>query len=139
MKIMKRAAAVILVIITGFILIDCSMQKVAERHEGYTRSNLWAYYLYTDREIRNAPKLTKNYHFAFKAQEGTQPNDSSIIYEPNASIAALRDYLSSLGYIRVKQEGPTEQWEREGEPSPYFVIFRDPENHTLTLTRSSSK
>lgn len=49
---LKRIAAIGAVIIIIFLLIDCSMQKVAERDEGYTQSNLWAYYLYTDRDIR---------------------------------------------------------------------------------------
>lgn len=42
---LKRIAAIGAVIIIIFLLIDCSMQKVAERDEGYTQSNLWAYYL----------------------------------------------------------------------------------------------
>ena len=40
MKKLKRAPMLILLVIIGFVLIDCSMQKVAERHEGYTEANL---------------------------------------------------------------------------------------------------
>lgn len=54
MKILKRLIFICLVIIIIFFLIDCSMQKVAEGRDGYTRSNIWAYYLYTDKDIRSA-------------------------------------------------------------------------------------
>lgn len=76
----RRVVAVILFAITGFALVDCSMQKVAGRREGYTRANLWAYYFYTDSEIRNAPKVTKAYHFTFTAQDGSQPQDSGTVF-----------------------------------------------------------
>ncbi|MEE3662114.1 hypothetical protein V2I52_09230 [Brenneria sp. g21c3] len=137
MKKLKKIAVVIPIAIIGFMLIDCSMQKVAERHEGYIHSNLWAYYLYTDREIRNAPKLSENYHFTFTAQDGSQPQDSSIVYGSGANITALRDYLSSLEYVSVKREGLTERWQRAEKLTPYYLISRDPERGTLTLTRSS--
>lgn len=38
MKILKRLIFICLVIIIIFFLIDCSMQKVAEGRDGYTRS-----------------------------------------------------------------------------------------------------
>ena len=43
----------VLLVIIGFVLIDCSMPKVAERHEGYTEAKLWAYYLYTPSDYRH--------------------------------------------------------------------------------------
>ena len=134
---LKRASILILLVIIGFVLIDCSMQKVAERHEGYTEANLWAYYLYTDSDIRHAPRASEKYHFTFTAEDGTQPRDSSIVYGPGADITVIRNYLTSLGYASVKREGLLESWQRKGENTPYFVITRDPQTRTLTLTRSS--
>lgn len=132
MKKLKRRAAIIMLVIIGFLLIDCSMQKIAERQEGYTRANLWAYFLYTDSDIRNAPRASEKYHFTFTAEDGSQPGDSSIVYGLDADITVIRNYLSSLGYVSVKREGLLERWQREGEITPYFLIIRDPDKHTLT-------
>ncbi|MCU5772176.1 hypothetical protein N5923_00780 [Erwiniaceae bacterium BAC15a-03b] len=137
MKKLKKFAAACLVIIIGFLLIDCSMQKVAERHEGYTQSNIWAYYFYTDSEIRNAPRVSESWHFAFTALDGSLPRESSIIYSSDARINDVKIYLTSLGFREVARDGQSARWERKGEVMPYFTISFDPVTHNLTLSRAS--
>ncbi|MBD8183744.1 hypothetical protein IFU25_18920 [Pantoea agglomerans] len=135
MKMLKRIAAIGAVIIIIFLLIDCSMQKVAERDEGYTQSNLWAYYLYTDRDIRRAPRASESYHFTFTAQDGSQPQESSIVYSTDAPLVEVKNYLASLGYRAVEHNGLSEKWEKEGNVAPYFYISHDSKSHSLTLSK----
>ncbi len=132
---MKRIAAICVVVIIVFLLIDCSMQKVAERDEGYTQSNLWAYYLYTDSDIRGAPRAAESYHFTFTALDGSQPQESSIVYSSDAPLAEVKNYLTSLGYRAVEHDGLSEKWEKEGHVTPYFYVSHDSESHSLTLSK----
>ena len=132
---LKRIAATSFVIIIVFLMFDCSMQKVAERVEGYTQSNLWAYYLYTDSDIRKAPRISESFHFTFTALDGSQPQESSIVYSTDTSLAEVKNYLKSLGYRTVEQEGLSEKWEKEGNGTSYFSISNDRDSHSLTLSK----
>lgn len=132
---LKKIVATSFVMIIVSLLIDFGMQKVAERDEGYTRSNLWAYYLYTDSEIRGAPRISEPYHFTFIAQDGSQPQESSIVYSTDAPLNEVRNYLMSLGYKAIKQDGLSERWEHKGYVTPYFSVSRDSESRALTLTK----
>ena len=132
---LKRIAATSFALIIVFLMIDCSMQKAVERDEGYTRSNLWAYYLYTDSEIRGAPRASEPCHFTFTALDGTQPQETSIVYSTDASLNEVKNYLTSLGYRMVEHDGMSERWEKEGYVTPYFYIYYDNESSSLTLSK----
>lgn len=54
---LKRASMLILLVIIGFVLIDCSMQKVAERHEGYTQAPVGLLSLHRQRHSPCAESL----------------------------------------------------------------------------------
>lgn len=128
-----------LVFLISIILADCSMQKRAEQPGGYSQANLWLYYFYTDKEIRDAPRVAHQYHFTFTAQDGAKPQDSSIVYSADANTADLADYLQSLGYIRLESEGAIGKWGREGELTPYFTLTREPVQRNVILTRTEFK
>jgi len=132
---MKKIVATTFVIIIVFLLIDCSMQKVAEQDAGYTQSNLLAYYIYTDRDIRRAPRSSEKYHFKFTAQDGSQPQESCIVYSMDAPLVEIKNYLASLGYKVVEHDRLSEKWEKQGVITPYFYISYDSESHLLTLSK----
>ncbi|WP_017346571.1 hypothetical protein [Pantoea sp. A4] len=127
------------IVIVSIILADFSMQKRAEQPRGYSQANLWLYYFYTDKEIRDAPRVAHQYHFTFSAQDGAKPQDSSIVYSADANTADLADYLQSLGYIRLESEGAIDKWGREGELTPYFTLTREPVQRNVILTRTEFK
>ena len=137
MNITAKIIVTPLIFLITFIIIDCSMQKVAERKEGYTTSNRWAYYLYTDKEIRTAPESKRNTYFTFVAMDGSQPRESSIIYQDNDILPAIRNYLVALGYTLSEHDGHAEKWFKEGQTMPYFYLRVDKVAQTTTLTRVS--
>ena len=110
MKILKRLIFICLVIIIIFFLIDCSMQKVAEGRDGYTRSNIWAYYLYTE---------------------------SSIVYRDDVCLSDVKNHLTTLGYRVSDHDGLSEKWIKKDEVIPYFYISIDKYTHTVTLSKVS--
>lgn len=120
-----------------FLLIDCGMQKVAEQNEGFTQANFWAYYFFTDREIRHAPYATESCHFTFTALEGSQPQESSIVCQSDVSLLNIKNYLTSLGYSEVEHDAWSERWEKKGDDLSYFSVWHDKASHTLTLTKVS--
>ncbi|MEE4446475.1 hypothetical protein [Serratia sp. C2(1)] len=134
---MKKILFSFLVIFIIFFLFDFSMQKVAEGKDGYTKSNVWTYYLYTDKDIRSAPKGDVSYYFTFIAQDGGQSRESSIIYSDNAILSDVKKHLITLGYKVSSHDGASEKWTRKDEVLPYFYISIDKDNHTLTLSKVS--
>lgn len=134
---MKKILFSFLVIFIIFFLFDFSMQKVAEGKDGYTKSNVWAYYLYTDKDIKSAPKGDVSYYFTFIAQDGGQSRESSIIYSDNAILSDVKKYLITLGYKVSSHDGVSEKWTKKDEVLPYFYISIDKDNHTLTLSKVS--
>ncbi|CAI1497631.1 Uncharacterised protein [Serratia quinivorans] len=126
-----------LVIVIIFFLFDFSMQKVAEEKDGYTKSNVWAYYLYTEKDIRSAPKGDVYYYFTFIAQDGGQSRESSIVYSDDAVLPEVKKYLITLGYKVSAHDGLSEKWTKKDEVLPYFYISIDKDNHTLILSKVS--
>ncbi|WP_342754428.1 hypothetical protein AAGQ96_20305 [Pantoea sp. MBD-2R] len=132
----KKIAATAVIVACAFLLIDYSMQKIAAQREGYSHKNIWAYYLYTDSDIRNAPRLSRQVHFTWVAQDGSQPQESSIVYHQKVDINQIRDYLRKLGYECVERSSHDERWERSNKTMPAFYISQDNESGTTTLSKS---
>ena len=126
----------IFIVLTLLILlfIDCWQQSVAEKQDGFTETNPWAYYLYTDPEVRNAPELSKDIKFLFQSQDGSRPEMSSIVYQGKAEAAPLRAYLSNLGYQRTTDKDE-ERWQKNNVPLPAFLIVVDKSNNRITLSK----
>ncbi|WP_456310819.1 hypothetical protein [Serratia proteamaculans] len=137
MNLLKRPVLLFLVIVAIFILIDSSMQKVAKNREGYTQSNLWAYYLHTDKEIRSAPRDNESCYFIFTAQDGSQPDESSMFCRDDTHLTEIKKYLTSLGYSLSSYDGAAERWTKNDEVLPYFSLSLDKKTQTLTLSKVS--
>ncbi|WP_354292704.1 hypothetical protein [Paramixta manurensis] len=112
------------------------MQRVAEKRSGFQKSNLWAYYFYTDADIRNAPRVTDDVYFLFQAQDGGKPQISSIVYSGHPDPALLRKYLQTLGYRPVSIVDGEERWEKPGVVTPAFYLGRDETNNHLVLSKT---
>lgn len=137
MNLLKRPVLLFLVIVAIFILIDCSMQKVAESREGYTQSNLWAYYLHTDKDIRSAPRDSESCYFIFTAQDGSQSDESSMVCRDDTHLTEIKKYLTSLGYSLSSYDGAAERWTKNDDVLPYFSLSLDKKTQKLTLSKVS--
>ena len=132
-----KVAGFCIIVASAFLLIDCSMQRIADQREGYSQKNIWAYYLYTDSDIRNAPRLSRNVRFTWVAQNGSQPQESRIVYDQKVDVNQIRHYLKMLSYEPVERSNHYERWERRHKTMPAFYISQDNESGTTTLSRSS--
>ncbi|WNN49172.1 hypothetical protein RIN58_03360 [Siccibacter colletis] len=134
MRIAIRFFIFIVLTLLIFLFIDCWQQSVAEKKDGFTETNLWAYYLYTAPEIRHAPELSKDIRFLFQSQDGSRPEISSIVYQGKTEVAPLRAYLSNLGYQRTTDKDE-ERWQKNNVPVPAFLIIVDKSNNRITLSK----
>lgn len=139
MKYLKKLIAAAIILVIAFLLFDCSMQKKAETHEGFTEDSFWSYHFYTDQEVKDAPRISKNYHFLFRAQDGGKPGISAIVFAGAADTHALEQYLTQLGYHRVSVEGAEQRWEQPQKVTPAFYITVDEAQSEITLSKEGFK
>lgn len=78
----------------------------------YTENDVFHYHTLTDKDIENAPRVTKNYYFEAHSGEGYAPSNS-IVFKRATGIAPLREYLATLGYVKEKRSlGEKEIWSK---------------------------
>ncbi|MGE2495182.1 hypothetical protein ACU6Q5_03100 [Enterobacter sp. CCM 8629] len=68
----------------------------------YTENDFFHYRILTDKDIKNAPKVTDDYYFEAHSGDGYEPSNS-IIFKGATSAAPLRAYLETLGYVKEKR------------------------------------
>jgi len=139
LKYLKRLIAAAVILVIAFLLFDCSMQKKAESQEGFTEDSFWLYHFYTDQEVKDAPGISKDYHFLFRAQDGGKPGISAVVYAGVTDTRPLEQYLSQLGYHRVSVEGTEQRWEQPEKVTPAFYITVDKSLAEVTLSKEGFK
>jgi len=78
----------------------------------YTENDFFHYHLLTDKDIENAPRVTEDYCFEAHPGEGYAPSNS-IVFKRATGIAPLREYLTTLGYVKEKRSlGEKEIWSK---------------------------
>ncbi|MGU3489385.1 hypothetical protein [Enterobacter bugandensis] len=68
----------------------------------YTENDFFHYRILTDKDIKNAPKVTDDYYFEAHSGDGYEPSNS-IVFKGATSAAPLRAYLETLGYVKEKR------------------------------------
>ena len=111
------------------------MMTVAEESSGFTKNQWWAYYFYTDDEIKHAPRLSDDHYYLFRARNGASADMSTVIYRNVTDAQPLRNYLSSLGYHSVNNNPNNERWEKENSPVPCFYIQTNRDRRTVEMTK----
>lgn len=69
----------------------------------YTESDYFAYYAFTDEDIRNAPRISSNYAFEYVPGDGYSPSNA-IIFNDTSDATPLKMYLMTLGYEQQKRK-----------------------------------
>ena len=73
------------------------------QHKEYEETSWVSYYLYTDQDIRQAPKISQ--HYIYNAPDGGAREMSNIMFYDAFEPASLRLYLKTIGFHwKVKQK-----------------------------------
>lgn len=102
----------------------------------YKETDRFSYYVFTDKEIRNAPRISKKYSFASHPGDGYRPS-TDIIFRDVTHPEPLRTYLASIGYIRQKRRSVNQDvWCRPDKVcKDRYYLSVDKGASTVTLTK----
>ncbi|WP_312045470.1 hypothetical protein [Erwinia sp.] len=102
-------AVTVLILIWLFIWLVASGSDETTR---YKEDDFFNYHTLTNKDIKNAPRLTDNFYFESHPGDGYALTNS-IIFKGAIGTAPLRAYLQKLGYIREKRSlGEKEIWSK---------------------------
>ncbi|WP_146108568.1 hypothetical protein [Mixta gaviniae] len=132
---LKRVLGIMAVMAIVLTLVDCQMMKVANQRAGFKESDWWLYYAYVDKDIKDAPRIAKDYYFRFRMMDGPSPEMSTVVYRDATETAALESYLKRLGYQYVSADEWGSRWEREGRSNPKFYLWQSKANRIVRLTK----
>lgn len=68
----------------------------------YKETDRYSYYMFTDKEIQNAPRITPTYYFESQPGDGYAPSNA-IIFKDAINPEPLRAWLINLGYVREQR------------------------------------
>ncbi|WP_113632324.1 hypothetical protein DUT67_15430 [Pectobacterium peruviense] len=102
----------------------------------YTESDYFAYYAFTDEDIRNAPRISRNYAFEYVPGDGYAPSNA-IIFSDTSDATPLKMYLITLGYEQQKRkEGGQDVWNKQTEiEEATFYVWVNKEAKQVHLTK----
>lgn len=124
--------------ITVLILCGLFIYHIASNINGvtvYKETDRYNYYSLTYKQIKNAPRISRNYYFESQSGDGYTPSNA-IIFKDATDPEPLRAYLAGSGYIRQqrKQRG-MEVWCQPKETcSDRFNLYVDNQAKEVTLT-----
>lgn len=111
-------------IITVFSVVIYFVWLLTMPEVTYTEKDFFKYYLLTHKEVRDAPRLSKDYYFEYGPSDITEPNRSSIyicgLSNVDVSYQRLVSYVNETGI-------PYEPQYNFGDPLPkngdeYFTL-----------------
>jgi len=110
-------------------------------HIDYHESDRCNYYFYTDKNIKNAPRISDSYYFSYDAPKDGLKERSSIIFL-GGDIKLIKIYLEKLGYYVsdlgvVENNEREEYWFRTGG-GDMFTLWYSSDDSTVILTKVSS-
>ncbi|MEG3130690.1 hypothetical protein SC171_07590 [Pantoea cypripedii] len=102
----------------------------------YKENDLYSYYFYTDKEIKNAPRISDSFTFIYASPDGSQGEMSAIVYT-GGGMMRLEEYLKSKGYslFRKEDNGLTQVWMSDREQKVQFLLSQDKDKSVITLTK----
>lgn len=133
-KVIVRAGMLVVTIFIVLQLATCSILSKAEDAGRYKESDWLTYYLSTEDEIKNAPRISDDYYFSIHSLDGSQPQMTEINFMNATDADPLRKYLASIGYHFTGNEDGVERW--DGSNTPVFFYLRvDAKEKEVSLTR----
>lgn len=124
--------------ITASILGGLFIYLIASNINGmivYKETDRYRYYTLTDKQIKNAPRISQNYYFEFQSGDGYTPSNA-IIFKDATDPEPLRAYLAGSGYIRQqRQQRGMEVWCAPKKTcSDRFYLYVDKHAKEVNLT-----
>lgn len=135
---MKIVRKVPLIFILSFLLIYTliwGMGKTIDARPEYRQSDFFRYYYFTDAQIQNTPRVSNDYSFRYRAQDGMVPLMSSIIFNNVQDVIPLRKYIESLGYEYTGNDKAFgERWENQ-KSHDVFLLWISGDGRRVVLTK----
>lgn len=102
----------------------------------YTENDFFHYRILTDKDIKNAPKVTDDYYFEAHSGDGYEPSNS-IIFKGATSAVPLRAYLETLGYVKEKRSLEVKEvWSKpERLNADFFYLYFNTATGDIELTK----
>ncbi|CZX52107.1 hypothetical protein [Enterobacter hormaechei] len=102
----------------------------------YTENDFFHYRILTDKDIKNAPKVTDDYYFEAHSGDGYEPSNS-IIFKGATSAAPLRAYLETLEYVKEKRSLEVKEvWSKpERLNADFFYLYFNTATGDIELTK----
>ncbi|WP_151995770.1 hypothetical protein [Buttiauxella massiliensis] len=132
---LSKKIIVLVVLILGGVSLYVLIPEAGERE--YKQSDLYSYYMFTDNEIKKAPRISSKYSFSYVAPDGGQ-REMSIITFIGGDSMILGQYLSSLGFslYRVQDNGREEIWLNSERDGVVFYLRHDNQLKKISLTKA---
>lgn len=107
-------------------------------HAEYNEKNWFSYFVYTDKEIRGAPKISDSFIYHYDAPDGGSREMSSVLFYGVSDASLLEPYLKSLGFSLEKrtENGTEETWQSQKNRNAVFTINLDTEKNRVRLTKT---
>lgn len=123
--------AVIVLSTVFYILFHSGNEKVV-----YSEGDVINYFMLTDKEIANVPRVSEKFYFISYPGDGYAPSDE-IVFEETNETETIEDYLTSLGYVRMhKKTGGNEVWSKpDDEGESKFYLYVDKKENKVSLTK----
>jgi hypothetical protein len=109
------------------------------QHKEYEETSWLSYYLYTDKDIRQAPKISQHYIYLYDAPDGGTREMSSIMFYDASDTGPLRLYLKTIGFSleSVTKDGTEETWLSHKKRNIVFSISMDRQKSIIRLTKTA--
>jgi hypothetical protein len=133
---LSKKIIILVVLILGGLSLYILIPEAGERE--YKQSDLYSYYMFTDNEIKKAPRISNKYSFSYVAPDGGQ-REMSIITFIGGDPMILGQYLSSLGFslYRVQDNGREEIWLNSEREGVVFYLWHDNQPKKSSLTKAT--
>jgi hypothetical protein len=120
----------------AFLLLIVFILLPVPNDGDYTKEDWYIYYCFTEKEIKNAPKISTNYHFTFVSPDGSRRKMNAISFK-GGDIRVLRAYLKSLGYYLhdIDDNGKEENWFSAMNGKNMFTLWQSGDKNKIILTK----
>ncbi|ATA25668.1 hypothetical protein RBA63_03865 [Brenneria goodwinii] len=123
---------ILLIIVVAAFYLFIPVTDKAE----YKESDLYSYYFYTDKDIKNAPRVSDRYSFSYVSPDGGQGEMSTITFH-GGDLAPLEAYLKKMKFSLYRKEdnGRSQIWLSESEKNVVFTLWNDKTSEKISLTK----